>query len=193
MPIDPIAVFLSSPMDVKPERDRARAACQELQMEPSIRQRFRLDTYAYEDRVPPVIGETPQKTVDRYLLRPDDADVLVCILWSRIGSPFTDDAGRNWDSGTVYEFETALQRYRRTGQRPVVLLYRCVREGPPEATAEDAVRIEQFFARFNDPASGLKGIFQHRTFRTVEEFIDNLKRDLREVLEKSTPTPITRA
>jgi len=82
MSIDPIAVFLSSPMDVKPERDRARAACLELQTEPSIRQRFRLDTYAYEDRVPPVIGETPQKTVDRYLLRPDDADVLVCILWN---------------------------------------------------------------------------------------------------------------
>jgi hypothetical protein len=184
MYIDPISVFLSSPMDVQAERERAKAACIELQAEPSIRQRFRLDTYAFEDWVPPLIGEQPQQTVNRYMLRPDDADVLVCILWSRLGSPFVDETGRSWASGTAYEFETALQRYRRTGQRPVVLLYRCLRDPPPGTSSETLSQLERFINRFHEQGSGLQGIFHHRGFTTVEEFTAHLKRDLREVLER---------
>lgn len=187
MPIDPIAVFLSSPIDVQAERDRAKTVCQELQAEPAIRERFRLDAYAFEDTVPPIMGEQPQQTVNRYMLRPDDADILVCVLWGRLGSRFQDETGRSWDSGTVYEFETALQRYRRTGRRPIVLLYRCQRPYPAEAAAEDIAQVDRFFARFHDPSSGLTGIFHHRGFQTTEEFADLLRRDLRKVLEKLTP------
>lgn len=191
MPVDPIAVFLSSPGDVQAERERAKRACLELQNEPHVRQHFRLDTYAFEDRVPPLIGEQPQHTVDRYMLRPDDADVLVCVLWSRLGSPFTDSSGTHWDSGTAYEFETALQRYRRTGRRPVVLLYRCAR--PPEPASQEAQfgSVSKFLARFQQEGSGLQGIFHHRSFESTDEFVELLKQDLREVLKglSSIATP----
>lgn len=183
MYIDPISVFLSSPSDVQAERERAKKACQELQVEPATRELFRLDAYAFEDRVPPVVGEQPQMTVDKFMLQPDDADIMVCIFWTRMGSEFVDKTGRHWESGTAYEFETALQRYKRTGKRPVVLLYRCVRETPATADANQVAAVERFFSRMHDPASGVKGIYHHRSFRGADEFVESLKRDLREILK----------
>ncbi len=135
--------------------------------------------------MPPLIGEQPQQIVDRYMLQPDDADLLVCILWCRLGSPFIDATGRTWESGTAYEFETALRKYRRTGKRPIVLFYRCKRAVPPATDPAEISKVEQFLSRFHDPSSGWQGIFQHRSFETAEEFADLLKRDLREILEKS--------
>lgn len=183
MSIRPVSIFLSSPGDVQAERDRAKKACLELQLEPTMRQHFRLDSYAFEDRVPPLIGDQPQQTVDRYMLRPGDADVLVCVLWNRLGSAFTDASGTAWESGTAYEFETALQQYRRTGSRPILLLYRCNRPPGPQAEESEMARVEQFFARFLERDSGLQGIFHHRSFQSADEFAELLKQDLREVLK----------
>jgi eukaryotic-like serine/threonine-protein kinase len=59
---------------------------------------------------------------------PAACDVVVCILWSRLGSPLPQDWPPRpdktpYESGTVYEFETALTA-RREGHLPDIFMFR---------------------------------------------------------------------
>jgi hypothetical protein len=184
-----IVVFLSSPSDVQAERDRAKSVCAALQREPFIRENFQLDVRAYEDLVPPVIGAAPQRTVDTYA-QLAEADVVIGILWSRMGTPLVDAAGERWESGTAYELGTAVRRYERTGTHPVVLLYRGRRAVPPATPAENAAHVDRYFNSFKEPSSGRRGL-PPREFTTTDEFAEHLRDDLREVLQHYKPAKYT--
>ena len=187
MSVDPVGIFISSPRDVRDIREAARSAIAQLQSEPAVALRYRLDCKIYEETVPPIAGQPPQRSVDQYMIRPEDADILVCILWSRVGSPHIDETGNAWESGTLYEFELAYQKYRRTGSRPIVLLYRCVRPVPDGADETQVAAVDRFFDRFRDLQSSYQALTDHREFQTAAEFTETLKRDLRQVLEKLRP------
>src|SRR5262245_24571038 len=124
--IAPIKIFFSSPGDLFPERAIAkRFVTDELANYPHLKGVYAVVPYAYEDEVPPIIGEEPQPTVDKYLLLPQDADIVICLLWARMGTPtlslINPETDAPYQSGTEYELLTAY-RQRRPNGAPHILL-----------------------------------------------------------------------
>jgi hypothetical protein len=127
-----IRVFLSSPGDVQEERDLARQVIRdELPVRPHFRNRVHLDVISWDDPNAPATIDahiTPQDAITRGLPRPSDCDVVIVILWSRIGTPlprsYKKANGGRYSSGTEWEFEDAVNAtkprrilvYRRVGR-----------------------------------------------------------------------------
>lgn len=76
---------------------------------------FILKLYRWDDKAVALlmpVTNIPQKSVDIYMLRPSDCDLVVVVFWSRMGSPLVMDE-REFLSGTHYEYSEALFK---TGQ-----------------------------------------------------------------------------
>ncbi len=73
----------------------------------------------------PILADrTPQKSVSRARRRPSECDIVVVVLWTRLGTPLPDEHrkadGGTYGSGTEWEYEDAL----RATPRPDILVYR---------------------------------------------------------------------
>jgi hypothetical protein len=120
-PAKTIKIFLSSPVDVAEERFAAKRVIERLQ-----------EQFAYYGHIEKVLSEekplpateTPQKS----LPAPSDTDIVVVLLWSRLGTPILDEHYRERPggpprTGTEWEFYDAAKSYHATG-RPFLLVYR---------------------------------------------------------------------
>ncbi|NDJ62198.1 MAG: tetratricopeptide repeat protein, partial [Chloroflexi bacterium] len=163
-----VKVFVSSPGDLRPERQVIAEVLREFNERPTIRDRYKFSHYLYEDHAPAQAGEGPQDVVNTQMLEPHEADLVICMYWSRYGTPLeaiNPDTGQPYGSGTEWEFYDAYRAYQRR-KRPTILLYR--KSTPPPLTADPAqiARVIAFFERFNGPQATLKGLY--RTFDTPE-------------------------
>jgi hypothetical protein len=177
-----IKIFLTSPGDVLDARAEAVRRIVTLNRDPEIAAAFRLRVLRWED-APPVIGWEPQEVVNNYMGRTREADIVVSIFGQRFGTEVRMP-GRSSPSGTFYEFDTAVQarRLNRAG-KPVILLYRMLRETPPDAGSEDEkpfAQVEEFFKNFQRHHAVYRGLY--KSFREVEEFGAALARDLKQVI-----------
>lgn len=185
-----VRVFVSSPGDLGPERDVVKRVIEGIDDFPSYKARFKILHYAYEDLVPGVVGAEPQRVVNAYMLRPEDADIFVCLMWRRMGTPTAGlvdpDTGDLYRSGTEYEFLTAYRARIAAGDDaapPHVLLYRCERdEYPPGYDPRQDVQVQEFFDRFG-PGGDLKGFV--KTFSETAGLEAVLRRDVMTVLDAS--------
>lgn len=101
-------VFVASPGDVQPERDAVKAAIERINNTTAAAQGKHLDLWRWEERaIPGLHPDGPQKLINPEL---DEADVVVIILWNRLGA------------GTAEETTRAIERWRRTGT-PRVMVY----------------------------------------------------------------------
>ncbi|MCC7273867.1 MAG: AAA family ATPase [Alphaproteobacteria bacterium] len=166
MPVDAakeILVFVSSPGDVVAERERFTAVVERFNAlyRPGVVIRtlrwedsFYTADRNFQDQIPDVAG----------------TDLVVCILWRRIGSPLPATwrrraDGSAYESGTVFEFETAMAA-NAARKTPDILLYRKtagqVRDtGDPLEEREDERRQEE------EQLAGLRA-FWRRWFRDAE-------------------------
>jgi formylglycine-generating enzyme required for sulfatase activity len=125
MPAQPtIRIFISSPSDVRPERLKAEQIVARLDRE-----------FAYHFHVEAVLWEREPLVATHHFQDPDNippprgTDIVVVILWSRLGVPLPADkfrgaiSGRCPVTGTEWEFEDALAGARENGV-PELLLYR---------------------------------------------------------------------
>ena len=131
-----IRIFLSSPGDVAEERRLARELIEgALRKDPAYRDRLSIrvrgvgrsrgvNTYARE--------QVPQASVIEAKPPPSQCDIVVVILWSRLGSPF-EIGGRRWASGTEWEYEDAAN----APSKPDILVYRCTAEPPARVDFRD--------------------------------------------------------
>ena len=110
-----LRIFVSSPGDVPVERDRAADVVARLQEE--FVHYAVLEPFFWEDQ--------PARATDTFQSQFPEAsgmDIVVGILWARIGTPLPLDRvrpdGRRYESGTVYELETAAESYRARDSRP---------------------------------------------------------------------------
>ena len=160
-----IRIFLSSPGDVNPERDLAQWVIENLNNDAEFREQFHLILYRWDDPnvvLPMPADDTPQQSVNVYMTKPSACDLVVVLFWSRMGTKLVMD-GREYLSGTHYEYTDALESKRASG-RPDVWLYHCTRE--PEVKLTDQHRdskiqqfdlVQQFFKGFRDEEGRLKG------------------------------------
>lgn len=181
-----VSIFLSSPGDVGLEREIAARVIRRLDGE--LSRRAQLEPYFWEH-------EPMRATADFQAQIPSPAsfDVVICILWSRLGSRLHAQHkrpdGTSYASGTEYEFEEAAASFRARGT-PELVVYRR-RDVPsfppePEELLQERLRqwrsLQEFTKRwFLDPH---EGTFQaaFNTYADAADFEAQLERHLRKVV-----------
>ena len=177
-----IRLFVSSPTDVAAERRRVD----------NVVNRLKLDYEGVEFEV--IRWEeafyTARSTFQDQIASPADVDIVLCILWKRLGSPLPDDYQREDGStptGTEYEFETAMEA-ALSGDLPDILVYR--KTAAISFTAEHVEQeqaelqsLENFWRRW---IQNEKGHFTagFKPFEETDEFEQQLEKDLRAWLKR---------
>lgn len=191
-----LRVFISSPGDVPDERTFAQQVVeQELPKDPLLRDRplpdkLTCEAVRWDDPTSPASMPatlTPQAAVNAGLPKPSECDVVIVILWSRMGTPLPEDMrrsdGTRYLSGTEWEYEDAVNANAH------VLVYRRKTRldlAPDDEhlaeKAEQMARVQKFFKRFRNEDGSLKGGFAE--YDTPQEFRDRLRVDLRNYLAR---------
>jgi tetratricopeptide (TPR) repeat protein len=117
------SIFISSPGDVDDERCRAERVIHSLQ--------HKFDRYL---QLEPIFWEHQPQSAhqhfqDQIRKLPSATDLVVCILWSRLGTRLPPDKflradGTPYRSGTEFEFEDAMEGYLLSGKAPDLWVYR---------------------------------------------------------------------
>ena len=176
-----LKIFISSPGDVIPERELARKVIGELNEE--MMGKVFLVPVLWENE-PLLASGTFQTQIDS----PEETQILLGILWSRIGSPLPDSIlrpdGSRYDSGTAFEFETALASHHKKG-KPDILLYRKL--GAPSVSLGDRKELAERLGQMDLLDSYVKKqlmaedgsyLAAFHTFETEEKFEEILKTHL---------------
>jgi hypothetical protein len=142
-----LRLFLASPGDVAHERQIAREVVDQVGGERGFRGRTHLELIAWDKPgvgIPIEAGLTPQEAIARGLPKPADCDLVVVLLWSRIGTPlppeYTRTEGSPYLSGTEWEYENALAGFRDYGHPSIWL---CRRTEEPKIGLRDPKRQEK--------------------------------------------------
>jgi tetratricopeptide (TPR) repeat protein len=182
--------FISSPGDVAEERLIARRVIGRLDSQ--FGDVMRLEAFVWEHQ--PLVATA---SFQEQLANPSEADVVVLILWSRLGTALPSRIRRNdgsrYASGTEFEFEAAVAGFRRNGT-PSIVAYR--KTAKPDWSADAAVAAEQlqqkhalerFIANwFTDTADGsFKAAFH--PFASPADFEELLEAHLTKLVERHLP------
>jgi hypothetical protein len=122
-----LRVFLASPGDVPNERAFVRELLETKLPYDPWRQRpvfFEVLAWDHPHGGAPMLGTMdPQSAVTKYTGRPSECDIVIVILWSRLGthldvSKYKRSDGSRYGSGTEWEYEDAL-----SSGKPVILVF----------------------------------------------------------------------
>src|ERR1700754_1122026 len=176
-------VFISSPGDVAAERERALRVVSRLNGE--FEGILCLIPIAWERKT-----YSAHADFQAQIEATSDCDLVAGIIWNRVGSPLDaaryirPEDGTAYESGTVFEIETALNR-RRQGLSPDVVLFR--KHAPPnhpltpmeaEDLAKQLALLESITRRWLFTDSGaFKAAFN--PFRSPDEFETLFEQHLR--------------
>ncbi|NWF70816.1 MAG: HEAT repeat domain-containing protein [Chloroflexi bacterium] len=186
-----VYIFISSPGDVSEERERTLRVIERLNRQAHIEDKYNLKPLAYERDVPPDMGEPAQLIIERYIQKPGTCYMVVCILWSRLGTPFVDPrTGERFRSGTEYEFIQAYRAMEKHGKVPHIMVYRCKKAIAKRKGAQIA-RVNAFFKRFEGKSARYLGFYT--TYSTPDEFEEKLGQNINDILYNDPPqaTPDT--
>ena len=186
-----LQIFISSPGDVFEERAIAQRVIERLQSE-----------YAGRVVLQPILWEheplVASSTFQEQIIRPSETDVVVSILWSRLGTRlpkgFAREDGSRYDSGTEYEFEDAIAGFRKN-RKPDLLVYR--KTAPPSVRLDDEEellerlqqkkKLDEFVSRwFHDKAEGTL-IAAFHAFDSPSDFESLLEAHLHKLIERKLP------
>ncbi len=186
-----LKIFLSSPGDVAEERALAEIVFRRLADEVADTVHLVLVIWEHE----PLFGHTG---FQQQIERPSQCDLVVSILWSRLGtrlpSDFVPAPGEPAPTGTQFELQDALAAYAATS-RPSVLIYRKI-PGPQIAlgSSDFAERTAQYHAldefcrrTFYDSEDAI--IVAHTTFTDSHDFERRLDEHVRRWLDRQIRSP----
>ena len=185
-----LRIFISSPGDVGQERVIAGRVIERLQGE-----------FAAATTLEPVLWEhEPTRATGHFqdqIVRPSETDIVVCILWSRLGTRlpehFRRPDGTTFASGTEWEFEDAAAAYRKTGT-PDLLVYRKMKTASADLDDEEELlkslaqkkALDAFIKNwFGSAEDSFKAAFQ--AFNTPDEFETLLETHLRKLIAERLP------
>jgi tetratricopeptide (TPR) repeat protein len=187
MALKTLRIFVSSPGDVAEERLIARRVIGRL--EAQFGDVVHLDPVFWEHE--PLLATS---TFQEQIPRPSETDISIAILWSRMGTALPGHIrradGSSYSSGTEFEFEDAVEGFRRNG-KPDLLVYR--KTAHPNWPADDrlaAERVSQKVALdafidkwFVDRASGTFRAAFH-SFESPADFEELLEAHLTRIVER---------
>jgi tetratricopeptide (TPR) repeat protein len=203
-----IRIFLSSPGDVAEERRIARSMVKDvLPVDPFIRGKASIDIISWDDPNAPASLSahlSPQQAIERGLPSPSDCDIVIVVLWSRLGTPVLMPDGTRFRSGTEYEYHDALKAIRSDNERlpaegkrvQSILLYRRT-EAPtisltaPEEARNEALQqwhgVQDFFAQFRARDGSLLGsVNEYGTPHEFQQMLaHHLKTEINLIIEES--------
>jgi tetratricopeptide (TPR) repeat protein len=178
-------VFLSSPGDVLPERDRAQAVIERLNAEYRGGSLFSLTRWeqSYYSATGPFQDQIPNS---------GEHDLVVFIFWKRLGTDLPAAYNRpdgTSRTGTEYEFEEARDaRERRADQLPDILVYRKTAKVTFNEETVDVERaqkkaLDQFWERWfrSDTGHFIAGF---QSVSDAGDFEQQFERNLREWLRR---------
>jgi hypothetical protein len=182
-----VKVFVSSPVDVAPERGRVQAVVGKLNRDYEGLVRF--DTVLWEDHF-----YKADRSFQPQIPEAVACDILISIFWTRVGTELPSDFalmpnGRPYPSGTAYELLTALEASKAKGLPDVYVFRKTADATLPTADMErrrqaqtqlDA--LEAFWTEwFKSEQGHFKAAFQ--TFASTDEFERQTELLLRQWLE----------
>jgi tetratricopeptide (TPR) repeat protein len=186
-----LRIFLSSPGDVAEERALAEIVFRRLADEVGDGAQLSVVIWEHE----PLFAHTG---FQEQIQRPSECDLVVSILWSRLGmrlpSDFAPQPGAPPPTGTEFELRDALASYHRTG-RPNLLIYRKVPgpqivAGSPEwaERGEQYRRLDEFCREaFLDKDGAV--VVAHHTFSDSYDFERRLTEHARRWLDREIQAP----
>ena len=182
-----LRIFVSSPGDVDQDRRVAARVIERLRYEYSAS--VALEPYFWEHE--------PLRATQGFqeqIPLPSQADAVICILWSRLGTRLPASVrrpdGSRYASGTEFEFELAAEAYRQKGA-PELLVYRKTAVPITEIESEGQVlerlaqkkALDAFVERwFHGPEGELDAAFH--AYETSERFELLLEEHLRRWIEE---------
>lgn len=183
-----LKIFVSSPGDVGEERELARRVIERLSGE--FRARAVLVPILWEHE--PILSTS---SFQGQITRPSEADIVVCVLWTRLGTRlpagFEKRAdGSTYESGTAFELEDAQAAFERSG-RPELLVYR--KTAPPKVSLDDPTKLRVFEQQWEALVAYLErwfvagdGTFKKgfHEFPSADEFERKLTQHLRSLIRK---------
>ncbi|MGB7990722.1 MAG: SUMF1/EgtB/PvdO family nonheme iron enzyme [Candidatus Methylophosphatis roskildensis] len=200
-----LRVFLASPGDVTQERGLALQVLEQLPYDPLLRGRLTIEAVAWDKPgagTPMLATMTPQAAIAAGLPKPSECDIVVVLLWSRMGTPlpaeYCKPDGSAYLSGTEWEYLDALDAAKRCG-RPEILVYRRTEKCPlypDDAQFDDKLsqykNVQTFFAAFRNPDGSIRSGYNQ--YPAPEAFGRQLDLHLRSVIGRllqSRPAPAT--
>jgi WD40 repeat protein len=177
-----VRVFVSSPSDLERERALIKEIVDQLAQE--YLPYFRLQAVLWEEE-----ALTAAQSFQAGLLRPSECEIVLVMLWTRLGTPLADDPYGGM-TGTEWEFVDAVDASTSQGH-PEVLVYkkttpRLVDITNTEATraaVEDRQRLEAFFVRhFHNPDGSFRRAF--RQFDSDQRLRELVEGQLRRLLNR---------
>lgn len=191
-----VRIFFSSPGDVKMERETARRIVDRLQGE--VGDRMTIEPYFWEHEV-----MVATKDYQENIPEMDDFDIVVCVLWSRLGTPLHPNrhprpGGGFFESGTEYEFFTAMQAHNVRGTPDIFVFRNGTEPRRPsrpkearEAVDREVDRLDHFFERYFQEEQYFTGAVN--VYSTLGEFEDKLTLALRSFIEGRYPQAAAKA
>jgi len=142
--------------------------------------------------VPMLASEYPQQSVDAMLARPSQCDIVIAILWSRLGTslPFVTPRRSSTSSGTAWEIDDAIHG----GGAPDVLIYHKIAAatvplGDPDwqQKAEQYSALQSYLGSLREQlATGGLGMVQ--PFTSLTDFRTMVDAHLRQLIARRTRT-----
>jgi hypothetical protein len=158
-----LRILVASPSDLSEERKLLEGVVQELNLTWPQQLGVTLELIKWETHAFPSAGTDPQDVINEQL--PQDYDILIVMLWSRIGTPTPRS-----QSGTVEEFEIAYDRWRKDPKSIRLMVYFKVTPISPDDIDPDQLRLLQEFRK----SLSDRGIL-YSTFTGGEEFTQLLR------------------
>jgi len=186
-----LKIFLSSPGDVAEERALAEIVFRRLADEVADSVRLNLVIWEHE----PLFAHTG---FQQQIERPSHCDLVVCILWSRLGtrlpSDFAPIPGEPAPTGTEFELTDALAAHAKGG-KPKLLIYRKTPAPQISLSAADFNertdqyrRLDEFCRKFFYHPDGSISV-AHSNFTDRHEFESRLAEHVRGFLDREILTP----
>jgi hypothetical protein len=155
--------MIASPGDVQKERAVVREVVSEWNSTNGAHRNVMLLATGWETDVAPEMGDAPQRIIDKRIL--DDADLLVGMFWTRLGTPTASYA-----SGAVEEIEEHLK-----AGKPAMLYFS---SAPAPLDSVDPTQYQALKA-FKDSCR-TRGLFE--TYADVDDFRRKVSKDLQLVM-----------
>ncbi|MBL8160952.1 MAG: SUMF1/EgtB/PvdO family nonheme iron enzyme [Anaerolineae bacterium] len=187
------------------ERRAARLVIERLRTDPLLRNQVDLDIIAWDDpdaATPMLATMTPQEAINRGLAKPADCEIVIVILWARLGTPLPADYvkpdGTRFLSGTEWEYWDAVEASRKADGLPLVVVYR--RAGAPALQLDDPKfadkyeqwqRVQTFFADFTDSDGSIRQ--GYNTHTSTDDFSRQLEVHLKQLIRQVVDAFMRRA